>query len=68
MAPPLATDLFLPAVPSMPEFFGTTASVVNFALVGFFFFMAVGMLVIGPMSDKFGRKPLIMISLVAFIV
>ena len=68
MAPPLATDLFLPAVPSMPEFFDTTASVVNFALVGFFFFMAVGMLVIGPMSDKFGRKPLIMISLVAFIV
>ena len=68
MAPPLATDLFLPAVPSMPEFFGTTASVVNFALVGFFFFMAVGMLVIGPMSDKFGRKPLIMISLGVFIV
>ena len=68
MAPPLATDLFLPAVPSMPEFFDTTASVVNFALVGFFFFMAVGMLVIGPMSDKFGRKPLIMTSLVVFIV
>ncbi|MDO5117959.1 MAG: MFS transporter [Eggerthellaceae bacterium] len=68
MAPPLATDLFLPAVPSMPEYFGTTAAVVNFALVGFFFFMAVGMLVIGPMSDKFGRKPLILTSLTVFIV
>lgn len=68
MAPPLATDLFLPAVPSMPEYFGTTPSVVNFALVGFFLFMAVGMLIIGPMSDKFGRKPLIMVSLAAFIV
>ena len=68
MAPPLATDLFLPAVPSMPEFFETTAAVVNFALVGFFFFMAVGMLVFGPMSDKFGRKVPILISLAAFII
>ncbi|MBE6464103.1 MAG: multidrug effflux MFS transporter [Eggerthellaceae bacterium] len=60
-------ERYVPAMISMPEFFDTTASVVNFALVGFFF-MAVGMLIIGPMSDKFGRKPLIMISLVAFVV
>ena len=57
---PLSIDLYLPAVPSMGEYFQTEASVVNLTLVSFFFFYAVGILVFGPFSDKYGRKPMLL--------
>lgn len=60
MIVPLSLDMYLPAVPHMTAAFGTTESMVNLTLVGFFFFMAVGTLVFGPLSDKYGRKTLLL--------
>lgn len=59
MIVPLSLDMYLPAVPHMTAAFGTNESTVNLTLVGFFFFMAVGTLVFGPLSDKMGRKRLL---------
>ncbi|MCQ2752420.1 MAG: MFS transporter [Coriobacteriales bacterium] len=67
-APPIATDLYLPAVPSMPAYFDTSEAVINFTLVGFFLFMAVGMLIFGPLSDKYGRKKPLLVSVFMFVV
>lgn len=53
---PLSTDLYLPAMPKMGTYFGVASSVVNLTLVSFFFFFAVGTLLCGPLSDKYGRK------------
>ena len=64
--PPIATDLCLPAIPDMPAYFNTSEAVVNLMLVGFFFFMAVGMLLLGPLSDKYGRKKVLVASLLVF--
>ena len=59
-APPIATDLYLPALPQMTEVLGAPESIVSFTLSGFFLFMAAGTLAFGPISDKYGRKrPLI---------
>lgn len=56
MFAPLSLDMYLPAVPTMTDYFHTTRGLVNFSLVGFFFFFAIGIILSGPLSDKHGRK------------
>lgn len=53
---PLATDTYLPALPDMRRDLGGTASGVAASLSVFFFGMAAGQLIYGPISDRFGRK------------
>lgn len=68
MIVPLSLDMYLPAVPHMTAAFATTESMVNLTLVGFFFFMAVGTLLFGPLSDKYGRKGLLMMGTLVYTV
>lgn len=53
---PLSMDMYLPALPQMALFFRTSEMAVNSTLFVFYFFMAAGMLALGPLSDKVGRK------------
>lgn len=54
---PLSTDMYLPAMPTMSEHLaGATDALVKLSVTGFFFSYAIGMLMWGPLSDKFGRK------------
>jgi len=54
---PLAIDMYAPAIPHMTEYFSTTVDTVNLTLTGYFAFLAVSLLFWGPLSDRFGRKP-----------
>jgi len=63
MTAPLSTDMYLPSFPTMMAEFGVTESVLNLTLVGFFLFFAVGMLLFGPFSDRYGRKPVLVAGL-----
>lgn len=65
---PLSIDMYLPALPTMTDYFQATSSSVNLTLVGFFFFYAVGILLFGPLSDKFGRKPLMLMGVVVYVL
>lgn len=56
---PLSTDLYLPALPTMSVALGVSTALTNLTLVSFFFFFAVGTLFWGPISDKYGRKPVL---------
>ncbi len=60
---PLSTDIYLPALPRMVESLHTTPGMVNLTLIFFFLFYAGGTLVWGPLSDKYGRKPVLLIGL-----
>lgn len=65
---PLSIDLYLPAMPSMANYFNTTNSMVNLTLIAFYFFFAIGILLFGPLSDKYGRKPILVLCLIFYIV
>lgn len=59
LAAPLSLDMYTPAIPTMADYFDTTADIVNLTLMGYTLFMAIGLLVFGPLSDKYGRKPVL---------
>src|SRR3954465_9238235 len=57
---PFATDLYLPAFPTMVTQLHTTAAGVQLTLPAFLIGLALGQLLFGPLSDRFGRiRPLI---------
>lgn len=61
-------DMYLPSLPSMMKFFGCTVSMVQMGLTTGMVGLALGQLFMGPVSDKYGRKPMLVISLVAFCI
>lgn len=63
---PLSLDMYTPSIPTMTAYFHTTDDIVNLTLVGYYLFMAVGLLAFGPLSDKFGRRPVLMAGTVAY--
>lgn len=56
---PLATDMYLPAFPQLARDLGTSASAVQLSLTTFMVGLALGQLVIGPLSDQRGRRGLL---------
>ncbi|NOI24488.1 multidrug effflux MFS transporter [Vibrio mediterranei] len=66
--PPLTIDLYLPALPTMVDIFSTTESMVNLTLSSYFISYAIGLLFWGPLSEKFGRKPILLIGIGAYML
>ena len=65
---PFVVDLYLPSLPQLAQFFDTTASMTQLTLTTAMIGLSVGQLLLGPMSDKFGRKKPLIISLVIYII
>lgn len=62
MVPPLSTDLYMPSLPEMALYFHASESLTSMTMTFFFLFMAIGILIFGPLSDKYGRKPILIFS------
>lgn len=65
---PLVTDMYLPALPGMTGSFNTSMSMVQLGLTFSIIGLAMGQLFFGPLSDKYGRRPLLLASMLLFIV
>jgi MFS transporter, DHA1 family, multidrug resistance protein len=65
---PLSTDLYLPALPGMSSYFNVSAGQINLTLTSFFIFYALGTLVWGPLSDHYGRKPVLVVGMGLYIL
>ena len=59
---PLSIDLYLPVLPKMVEKLSTTQSLVNLTLTFFYIFFGISTLLLGPLSDKYGRKKILLIG------
>lgn len=65
---PLSTDLYLPALPTMTKYFDVPAVLTNLTIILFFVFFSVASLIWGPLSDKHGRRPILIIGLSLYTV
>lgn len=65
--PPLTMDLYLPALPQMTETFATNQSMVNLTLAAYMIAFAIGILFWGPLSERTGRKPILIVTLAIYI-
>ncbi|MGW0991786.1 multidrug effflux MFS transporter [Streptomyces sp. NPDC002523] len=66
--PPLAMDMYLPALPEVTRSLHAPAATVQLTLTTCLAGMALGQLVIGPMSDRWGRRRPLLAGLLVYIV
>ncbi|TDV06948.1 Bcr/CflA family multidrug efflux MFS transporter [Paraburkholderia caballeronis] len=65
---PLATDMYLPSLPSIAQSFGVSAAAAAATLTSFMAGFSIGMLLYGPVSDAYGRRPVLLAGVALFIV
>lgn len=64
----LANDMYLPALPTLENDFDTTAGIAKQTLLSWFLGSASMQLFMGPLSDRFGRKRVLLIGAAFFIL
>ena len=63
----LSIDLYLPSLHAIGVHFGAPAEKVQLTLTCFFIILSLIQLIYGPLSDRFGRRPMMLVSLSLFI-
>lgn len=63
---PLALDTYLPAFPAMAASLGVSVHDISLSISGYVFVLALGQLVAGPLSDRWGRGPVMLTGLAMF--
>ncbi|MBL4801433.1 MAG: multidrug effflux MFS transporter [Emcibacter sp.] len=64
---PITTDLYLPALPAIQAFFHTDVPTVQLTLSLYLMVFAICQLFYGPLSDRFGRKPIILVGTLIYL-
>jgi len=64
---PLSVDMYLPAMPAMQNAFDTSISKMHLTLSAYLAGFAIFHLICGPLADRFGRKPILMLGTVIFV-
>lgn len=62
----LGTDIMLPALDRMSSDLGASANDAHYIITAFFLGMGLGQLIVGPLSDAYGRKPIILAGYAVF--
>ncbi len=62
----VATDLYIPSIPSIASELHASASSVQLTLSLFFFGVGLGQLLLGPLSDSLGRRPVLLVGFAVF--
>jgi DHA1 family bicyclomycin/chloramphenicol resistance-like MFS transporter len=66
--PPIATSMYLPAIPLLQKTWQEPLAVINLTLVGFFISYCFFLLVYGPLSDRFGRRRPLLAGIGLFVL
>jgi DHA1 family bicyclomycin/chloramphenicol resistance-like MFS transporter len=65
---PITTDLYLPALPSITQGFGATMPQAQLTLTGLLLAFGFSQMFWGPLSDRFGRRPILLAGTVTYVV
>ncbi|HWA45921.1 MAG TPA: multidrug effflux MFS transporter [Hypericibacter adhaerens] len=65
---PISTDLYLPSLPSLMQYFAASEADVQLTLSVFLVGLAASQLIYGPLSDRFGRKPVLLAGLGLYLL
>lgn len=65
---PISTDLYLPSLPGLAREFGVAVADVQLTLSVFLVGLAGAQLVYGPLSDRFGRRPVLLVGLAVYVL
>jgi MFS transporter, DHA1 family, multidrug resistance protein len=65
---PLALNIFMPSMPGLQGEFGITYGVAQMTLTLYLIGMALSQLVYGPLSDRFGRRPMLLGGMLLFVI
>ncbi|MCM1309581.1 MAG: multidrug effflux MFS transporter [Bacteroides sp.] len=61
-------DMFTPALPAMRHFFDCSVPTVQMGLTAGMCGLGLGQIILGPVSDKYGRKPVLVASIAVFVI
>lgn len=64
---PLSTDMYLPSLPAMTKALGTDIPSVQLTLSAYMFGFALGQIVYGPLSDRNGRRPVLLAGMALYV-
>ena len=64
---PLSTDMYLSGLPQMVKDFDTTAATMNMSLYMFMLVLSFSILFMGPISDKYGRKEILSVTMAIYV-
>ncbi|HUL10183.1 MAG TPA: multidrug effflux MFS transporter [Candidatus Acidoferrum sp.] len=65
---PISTDLYLPSLPGLARYFAVGVDDIQLTLSVFLVGLATAQLVYGPLSDRFGRRPVLLFGLGIYVV
>ena len=65
---PLITDIGLPAIPDIARYYNVGTDRIQQTISFLFFGAAIGQIIYGPLTDRFGRKPVIVITMLIFTI
>lgn len=63
-----ASTIYVPSIPAIAAGLGTSVASVQFTFVGYLFAFAASMLVIGPLSDRYGRRRMMIVGVVLSVL
>ncbi|CAN7612638.1 multidrug effflux MFS transporter [Paenibacillus sp. LjRoot56] len=65
---PFTVDMYLASLPQIMDFFGSNASMIQASLTASLLGLGLGQMVMGPLSDRYGRRTPLLIAMILYIV
>jgi DHA1 family bicyclomycin/chloramphenicol resistance-like MFS transporter len=65
---PLAISIIIPSLPAISLDLGANLTAIQMVLSGYLFALAAGQLFVGPLSDRYGRRPVLLVGFTVFVL